>query len=216
MSRVSLAIATPAAVMMFTTVGRTVSLMNGDAQTAREWASKALDNDLLNEVPLEGYRAAARYILATTTPPTMADIAWDDDAHAGLCAESTDDGVVRMIGPDWVNDHADHILCRLLPGGIDSLPMSTLTPLPGTRVDLTPRREPEATPAHPAVLITEEDYEDAPNGTVVWGSGPSSNMRSSLDKHGNAWLEAGDDGTFIPRDMAAVGPHQVLRWGEAL
>lgn len=175
-----------------------------DAQIAREWASKALDNDLLDEVPLEGYRAAARYILATTTPPTMADIAWDDDVHAGLCAESADDGVVLMLGPDWVNDHADHILCRLRPGGIDSLPMSSLTPLPGPKIDLTPRREPESAPDHPAVLTTREDYENAPEGTIVAAAA------------GEAWTKGKSEiwepyGT-LSEYMPGV-PRQVLRWG---
>ena len=122
------------------TAGGTVSSMNGDMAIIREWAeAKVSRRHFATECDLK----VARYILATTPSPTMADLDWDNDVHAGLCAESTDDGVVRMIGLDWVNDHADHILCYLLPGEFDSLPMRSLIPLPGTRVDLTPRRHAE-------------------------------------------------------------------------
>lgn len=74
--------------------------------------------------------------------------------------------------------------------------------------------KPEPYPTRPAMLTTEEDYRNAPEGTVAWGQGPSSGMDSALEKYGNAWIESGDDGTFTPRDMERNGPHEILRWGD--
>ena len=144
---------------------------NTDAQIAREWAEKISIREKITFSVDDETLAAARHILAATTPPTMADLGWDNEAHAGLCAESTDDGVVRMIGPDWVNDHADHIMCYLGDGQFDGLPMRSLTPLPpGTRLDLTPRREPESTPepVPESVLTTEEDVKPDPQPGEAW------------------------------------------------
>ena len=250
-----------------------------DAQIAREWAWEyMLCNEGIPESERDAEYMAARYILDTTAPPTMADVEWDDDVHAGLCAEHTECGLVRMM-----NRVGAFIECFLEDGTTPLLRADKLTPIPGTRLDLAPRREPESTPKHPEVLatrkdyenaptgtivaedssdpwikgngfwlgggdgwgdtspvmafvarrvlrwgeslhkpvpthptalVTEDDYRGAPYGTVVWGNGPSSNMSSSMEKYGNAWLESGDDGTFTPRHMAAAGPHQVLRWGD--
>ena len=114
-----------------------------DARIAREWAEKVSVRGKITFGVDDETLAVARHILATTTPPTMADVQWEDSVHAGLCAEHADGGVVRMICLGWASDRADHILCYLRPGVFDSLPMPSLTPLPGTRVDLTPRRHAE-------------------------------------------------------------------------
>lgn len=204
------------------TGGGTVSSMSSDAQIAREWAERVTEE---SDAYSFAQRAAARHILATTAP-TMADVKWEDDVHAGLCALYADGDFVLMLSPDLDNEGV--IFCHYINFGsaaTGGLSAENLTPIPGTKIDLTPRREPkpepESTPepeqatTRPATLVTEDDYRSAPYGTVVWGNGPSSNMRSSLEKYGNAWLEAGDYGTFTPSHMAAAGPHQVLRWGEA-
>ena len=184
-----------------------------DMSILREWAeAKVSRRRFATDYDLE----VARHILATTTPPTMADIAWDDDVHTGLCAESTDDGtdgVVRMIGLDWVDDHADHIMCYLGNGQFDSLPFRALTPIPGARLDLTPRREPEpeSTPDHPAVLTTEKDYAQAPTGTVVADDSGDPWVKDDL----GFWLICGEGGSEISRLMA-LAARRVLRWGETL
>ena len=184
-----------------------------DAQIARGWAERAMNLDLSDDVPIEGYRAAARHILATTTPPTMADLEWDNDAHAGLCAESTDDGtdgVVRMIGLDWVDDHADHIMCYLGNGQFDSLPFRALTPIPGTRLDLTPRREPEleSTPDHPTELTTEADYRNAPAGTVAATEGEEAWTKNRDGLWETYGILSGYNNYAMP-----TSSRRVLRWG---
>ena len=186
-----------------------MSSMNGDAQIAREWASKALDNVFLNEVPIEGYRAAARYILATTTPPTMADVDWDDDVHAGLCAEHEDYGTVRMLCYDPHDGGA--IICHWIHSGspvAGDLLAEKLTPLPGTRLDLAPRREPEpeSTPDHPAVLTIEAEYLNAPAGTIVEGA-----LTWAKGKDG-CWETFGVGGGCSNSAVAGEA-RRVLRWG---
>lgn len=125
--------------------------MNIDIAIIREWAEAkvsgwhfATDYDL----------SVARYILATTTAPTMADIAWDDAVHAGLCAEHEAHGLVRML--EEHND-GDILFLYVEEGRLRtrwSLP-NKLTPLPGTRVDLTPRRVDTCESSGP--VIDDED-----------------------------------------------------------
>lgn len=114
---------------------------NTDAQIARQWAEANI-NALTPTEPTAGVREAIeRHILATTIPPTMSDIEWDDDAHAGLCAEHPVYGTVRMLEADSGGVirifYVEEGLFRrqwVLP--------AKLTPIPGRKIDLTPRREP--------------------------------------------------------------------------
>lgn len=179
-----------------------------DAQIARGWAEKAMNLGLSDDVPIEGYRSAVRHILATTTPPTMADVEWDDEVHTGQCAEHPMYEEVRMMCLDWENDHADHILCYLRPGVFYGLPMSSLTPIPDSKIDLTPRREPEPefTPDHPAVLTTEEDYAEAPERTIV-----AAFRNHPWMKVGGFWGRNGVK--YYAAELCGV-PRQVLRWGD--
>lgn len=56
-------------------------------------------------------------------------------------------------------------------------------------------------------LVTEEDYENAPKGTVV-------DVEDILALHSvNGWLLAGFKGWHSPAFMAATGEGEVLRWG---
>ncbi|AMO89710.1 hypothetical protein WM42_2008 [Corynebacterium simulans] len=48
-----------------------------DAQLARQWA----EWNKSCEVSSPEIQAAANFILANTTPPTMAEVEWDDDKH---------------------------------------------------------------------------------------------------------------------------------------
>ena len=185
---------------------------NTDAQIAREWERRAVDSAENAQPVSRGALAAARHILATTTPPTMVDVEWDDDAHAGLCAEHPTYGEVRMLEADTGGAirifYVEEGLFRrqwVLP--------ANLTPIPGTKIDLTPRREPEpeSTPDHPAVLTTEEDYESAPTGTIV-ASDPS----YPWGKYGSGfWRNGGGDEIETSSVMAHLA-RRVLRWGETL
>lgn len=131
------------------------------AQVAREWAERAMNLDLSDDVPRCGYRAAARYILATTTPPTMADVEWDDEVHSGLCAEHTKLGTVLMLS-EWSGE----IAC--FAEGYTTLWLAPkhLTPLPGPKIDLTPRQEPESTPE--PEQPRQEDVKPDPQPGEAW------------------------------------------------
>ena len=178
-----------------------------DAQIAREWAEKisirekitfSVDNETL---------AAARHILATTTAPTMADVEWDDEVHAGLCAEHLTYGIVRMLEGD---SHGDILFLYVEEGRLRTrwtVP-NKLTPLPGTRVDLTPRRDPESTPDHPTVLTIEADYRNAPVGTIVAEDGASPWIKDDM----GFWIVVGDDESETSWAMAGIR-RRVLRWG---
>lgn len=114
---------------------------NADDQIAREWALRVVESAENAQPVSRGALAAARYVLDTTTPPTMSDIEWDDYAHAGLCAEHPVYGTVRMLEADTGGAirifYVEEGLFRrqwVLP--------AKLTPIPGKKIDLTPRREP--------------------------------------------------------------------------
>lgn len=77
------------------------------------------------------------------TPPTMADVVWKNGVHDGLCAEKKGGGVVRMIGLYRYAGQFKYIMCYLGRGGFEHIPEADLTPIPGTRVDLTPQWEPQ-------------------------------------------------------------------------
>lgn len=65
-----------------------------DAQLARQWA----EWDKSCEVSSPEIQAAANFILAHTTPPTMADVEWDDELHYLAEAEHPNWGKVIMLG----------------------------------------------------------------------------------------------------------------------
>lgn len=93
-----------------------------DAQLARQWA----EWNKSCEVSSPEIQAAANFILAHTTPPTMAEIDWDDDKHH--LAEAEDEHGIRMI---MVSDELDFIRCMQPPnaGGIVlGVPKKDLTP----------------------------------------------------------------------------------------
>ena len=76
--------------------------MTDREKLARQWAESRQQFDNRSERE----RAAAEYILATTTEPTMADVEWDDDIHRGL-------GAVDDAGQEWVmsQDDGNYINC---------------------------------------------------------------------------------------------------------
>lgn len=64
-----------------------------DAQLARQWA----EWNKSCEVSSPEIQAAANFILAHTTPPTMADVEWDDELHYLAEAENRAWGKVIML-----------------------------------------------------------------------------------------------------------------------
>ena len=64
-----------------------------DAQLARQWA----EWNKSCEVSSPEIQAAANFILAHTTPPTMAEVEWDDELHYLAEAEHKGQGLVIML-----------------------------------------------------------------------------------------------------------------------
>lgn len=169
--------------------------MSDDTQRlARAWAERikaAPDETYVDDVV-----AAAEHILATTTPPTMADVEWDDEKHhlaGAIDAEGTEvvmigtfSGTIRVCDVDEMNETFAPWLEN--PG--------TLTPN-GKRYELREVGAPEQ-PEHPETLVTEQDYENAPAGTVV------------ATPHGSAWTQ-GPDG-----DCLACSRAQSRTWSYPL
>ena len=164
--------------------------MSDRENLARQWAEE------IKSVPHvyhdEKHHAAADHILDTTTPLTMADVEWDYDTHYLAGAIFAGGEEVVMVRP-----HNDRIVTdkgNLLP--------EMLTPN-GKKYEL--REIPE--PDHPETLVTEEDYQDAPEGTVVQIRGTGA-MRVD-----GGWLCTGGRGLTFSYEMAQLGEGTVLGWG---
>ncbi|OIR41178.1 hypothetical protein BJP08_08100 [Corynebacterium sp. NML140438] len=156
---------------------------------AREWAQGAKSS----ASPVE--REAAKALLDLLPEPTMAELEWDDDAHH-LAGATTPDGheVVMM----W-HDVGEEIICNDWSWVPDSL-----TPN-GKKYRLV------EDPDHPTILKTEQDFKDAPLGTIVARAGSSPWVRNNEA----VWLCAVDTDRSS-NDMAYYGPWTVLRWGRIL
>lgn len=176
-------------------------MSNERERLAREWAESKLamptghlDADVI---------AAAEHILATTTEPTMADVEWDDKKHYLAGATTTTGEVVVMMRHD--TDDTDLIVCDQ-----NAWQPYQLTPN-GKRyelVEVTDKPAQADEPEYPETLTTLEDYEGAPDGTIVavpgWGSVP-------LLKRGGEWHR--DRLTFESRELTDGWSMAVLRWG---
>ena len=74
-----------------------------DAKLARQWA----EWNKSCEVSSPEIQAAANFILAHTTPPTMAEVKWDDEKHCLREAEHPEYGKVIMLSHiDYCNQIA--------------------------------------------------------------------------------------------------------------
>lgn len=180
-------------------------MTNEKEKLAREWAESKLamptghlDADVI---------AAAEHILATTPKPTMADAEWDDEKHflAGATHKETNAPLV-MIGPVMADKTTDCVALSLKCGY--QVENHNLTPN-GKRYELREAGAPEE-PEHPETLTTVEDYENAPEGTIVSVQGAASVWVKSDGK----WRRCDYD-TRTSTSMAGI-PRTVLRkgWGE--
>ena len=149
---------------------------------------------------------AATRILDATAPLTMADVKWDNEKHylAGAINE-IDGSECVMVAP------IDGAIANASLGGSCLMLTSpgAFTPN-GKKYRLVEVTDDGPEPSHPEVLVTLEDYEDAPVGTVVA-------MRVVAD----VWVKVGDkwkQGEFNHRSSGyLVGTERiVLRrgWGE--
>lgn len=176
-------------------------MSNNTARLAREWAQFELDN--AGEFSNKGRIAAAEHIMATTDPLTMADVEWDDEKHhlAGATAPFAS-GTKEVVMLTERDD--DTIGFALMDGRFGSVRKTHVTPN-GKKYELREVGAPEE-PAHPATLVTEQDYENAPVGTVVAELGGWARTKGFCGdwSDGATWL--------TDREMANK-QRQELRWG---
>ncbi|MDU4504419.1 MAG: hypothetical protein E7J02_15805 [Staphylococcus warneri] len=93
-----------------------------DVQLARQWA----EWNKSCEVSSPEIQAAANFILAHTTPPTMDEVEWDDELHY-LAEAETEDGIKVVM----LSQSRDFIRCIQPPNAGDvviGLPREDLTP----------------------------------------------------------------------------------------
>lgn len=171
--------------------------MSNTARLAREWADTR-NPDTLTEVA----RAAREHILATTDPLTMADTLWDEEEHALAGATVDLDG--KLLDVAMLDKDVDSFITyATLDGEVDYVAGSAVTPN-GKRYELREVGAPEQ-PAHPATLETLEDFQNAPDGTVISYAG---NMPLTLI--GEIWRRG--FATQTHKEMAG-DKCPVLRWG---
>ena len=168
------------------------------APTTEQLARQLAEHVKALEVSSPEMTATAERILATTTPPTMADVEWDDEKHYLAGATTSNGGSVVMLWHDDID--TDHIITDHA-----EWPRDRLTPN-GKKYELREVGAPEQ-PEHPATLVTEQDYENAPVGTVV-------DMNGKVASRGvRVWSIAGAEGRFNSEYMFYLGEGDVIRWG---
>lgn len=163
---------------------------------AREWAEKIKSAP---EMCAPVVVAAAEHILATTAPLTMADVDWNDEKHYLAGATTLDGEEVVMMWPEL----SDRDYIGTAQG---TWSRNQLTPN-GKRYELREVGEPEQ-PEHPKMLVTEQDYANAPVGTVIENIDGYVAVREA-----SGWYIAGFKEGHSSEYMFNLGEGEVIRWG---
>lgn len=166
-------------------------------QRARKWAKEAKEaKDSPNTEYSVETCAAIDYILTTTDEPTMADMDWSWEKHRLAGAILPNGEEVVMIRPSTSNN--DNIVTDF-----GDKRRKYLTPT-GERYKLV---KVTSETVRPKVLETEEDYENAPEGTIV-------DIHGTVAKRGVlGWYLAGFEGSTGSGYMANLGEGVVAKWG---
>ena len=135
--------------------------MEENHKLARQWAEHAKTLEVISPEIV----AAAEYILEHTEPPTLADVEWDGEKYFMTGADyrlheaSQSENVVLLA-----REFDTHMIVVLRPqlGEVMLCAPGNLTPN-GKRYELREITKPD----HPEVLDSVEDYENAPEGTVI-------------------------------------------------
>lgn len=167
---------------------------------ARQWAEN-FKADILYDATMDELAAASEHILATTNPPTMDKVAWDVEKHvlAGARLHTDNDEQVDVV---MLAKDVSIIDYTTLDGKHSYEHCSHFTPN-GKRYKLVEVTVDE----HPETLTTEEDYDNAPEGTVASMKGTNSVWVKGREK----WWH-GDYSHTDSYHMDDV-PREVLRWG---
>lgn len=181
--------------------------MTDREKLARQWAEQVRRTDAEYERKGRRYsgdpmRAAAEYILATTTP-TMADVEWDHEKHHLAGAVFQNAGTTAEVVM-FQKDGSGAIIAVDVEDGKPFIGDASKYTPNGKRYELVEVTE----PGHPEVLETLEDYENAPEGTIATRQVKGAAFIKSI---GN-WSVAGYTGAEPSTYMAGV-PRHVLRWG---
>ena len=161
---------------------------------ARAWAEGAQSSVSLV------VREAAQILLDLLPEPTLDEIGWDWDTHHMAGAISPQEEEVVML---WFDDDANLVICAESAWRPDEL-----TPT-GNRYKLVNVNDRAEQAAHPTVLETEQDFEDAPQGTIV-----TRRIRTPWTRLNNGEWACGAEGKRkSSADMADYDGWRVLRWG---
>ena len=172
--------------------------MSNQERLARKWAE-----NVNPKMPNEYVCAARDYILNHVPAPTMADAEWEHEKHHLAGANYKDGSPVVMIDATGLGEIYSIDLGA--PHGRMFFPyMGDLIPN-GKRYELREITEPE----HPEVLSTVEDYENAPEGTIVASNGK---WEVPYMKQNGQWWASG---IACDNELMARNCHPVLRegWG---
>ena len=166
--------------------------MTEQKNKARQWAEGVLSNP---EAHSEMEIAAAKHTIDTTPPLTMDGVEWDSEKHYLAGATAFGGKEVMMIRPTRddtciVTDKGTWLRGLLTPNG--------------KRYELREVGAPEQ-PEHPETLVTEQDYENAPTGTVVAEHGGFARTKG----YDGNWYRGGD---WLTNGLMAGTERQVLRW----
>lgn len=183
--------------------------MNRQAELAREWAEqnypewvKIAEGTLAADL-LEKAKAAAEYILATTEPEIPELNRWDGVEVYGrewIVWSVSETGELQLLSADggiYAHDFAENVTPN---GKRYKLVEATVSQDENVADDQ---------PDHPEYLETEEDYWNAPVGTVVSRYG----MAPWWKKDNDTWCRFYDEAS---NELMASKLHtfKVLRWGE--
>lgn len=188
---------------------------------ARKWAEAVTESGsgiitphTVTDEELNRWRAAARdYLLAVLPEPTMADITWRIGEHT-LAGATLDLGLGETTECVMLaKDEHGYITYITLDGHINDDAKDCFTPN-GKRYKLVEEGTLSSNenvghdqPEHPAILTTVEDYQNAPEGTVVDVSG------GVAIHHLHGWGITEYSLKLSPREMSEQGEGIVIRWG---
>lgn len=169
-------------------------------QLAREWA-EGFTRDVTS-VTHEHVQAAIAFILESTKPQTMVDVAWNSEKHFLL---GVTDGYENLVALDKQRlvegDPVELLVCDIDGSdGVSRRDPVELTPN-GKRYELVEETD------RPKVLKSESDYKSAPVGTIVCHSDLLEPMTKIAD---NNWRYISEGNT--DRSMTSC-EREVLRWG---
>lgn len=166
--------------------------MNEQEKLARQWAEKIKTL----HVSSPEMEAAAEYILATTEPEKPQLTRWDGvemDGREWVVQAVSETGALQLIAADgsaYAHDFAENVIPN------------------GKRYELREigAGEPDA-PTHPATLTTEQDYNNAPHGTIVDIDG------TVAVRDFTGWYHIGEKYPYTSRGMCSLGEGDVIHWG---